>query len=266
MLLPALLAAILVADSGAVYDGRANRTHVEIPRIDTVATVDGIINESVWSRAARLTGFSQYQPVDGQPAEEPTEVLVWYSPDAIWFGIKAREIHGNVVRATKANRDDIASEDHVQILLDTENGRQLSFLFGVNALGVQQDGTRSAQFGGGAGGQSATGGGFRNINPLDGSVDLNPDFAFESKGRLVPGGYEVEVRIPFKSLRYQDETVQSWGLHILRRIQHSGFQDKWAPAVRADALCDLLARHASRHGDQGQPRSLPGRTSALSPG
>ncbi|HEU4880508.1 MAG TPA: hypothetical protein VFT21_13715, partial [Gemmatimonadaceae bacterium] len=104
MLLPALLAAVVLADSGAVYDGRANRTHVEIPRIDTVATVDGIINESVWSRAARLTGFSQYQPVDGQPAEEPTEVLVWYSPDAIWFGIKAREIHGNVVRATKANR------------------------------------------------------------------------------------------------------------------------------------------------------------------
>lgn len=254
MLLPALLAAIVLADSGAVYDGRANRTHVEIPRIDTVATVDGIINESVWSRAARLTGFSQYQPVDGQPAEEPTEVLVWYSPDAIWFGIKAREIHGNVVRATKANRDDIASEDHVQILLDTENGRQLSFLFGVNALGVQQDGTRSAQFGGGAGGQSATGGGFRNINPLDGSVDLNPDFAFESKGRLVPGGYEVEVRIPFKSLRYQDETVQSWGLHILRRIQHSGFQDTWAPAVRANS--NFLAQAGTLDGLHDMRRGL----------
>ena len=254
MLLPTLLAALALADSGAVYDGRANHTHVDIPRIDTVAVVDGVINEAVWSRAARLTGFSQYQPVDGQPAEEPTEVLVWYSPDAIWFGIKAREIHGDVVRATKANRDDIASEDHVQILLDTENGRQLSFLFGVNALGVQQDGTRSAQFGGGAGGQSATGGGFRNINPLDGSVDLNPDFAFESKGRLVPGGYEVEVRIPFKSLRYQDAKVQSWGLHILRRIQHSGFQDTWAPAVRATA--NFLAQSGTLDGLHDMRRGL----------
>ncbi|HEU4879043.1 MAG TPA: DUF5916 domain-containing protein, partial [Gemmatimonadaceae bacterium] len=153
-----------------------------------------------------------------------------------------------------ANRDDIASEDHVQILLDTENGRQLSFLFGVNALGVQQDGTRSAQFGGGAGGQSATGGGFRNINPLDGSVDLNPDFAFESKGRLVPGGYEVEVRIPFKSLRYQDETVQSWGLHILRRIQHSGFQDTWAPAVRANS--NFLAQAGTLDGLHDMRRGL----------
>src|SRR5678815_1383366 len=129
----ALLAASLLGDSATVYDGRARQTHVAIPRIDSTIVIDGRLDEPVWSRAARLTGFSQYQPVDGRPAEEPTEVRVWYSPEAIWFGIRAREIHGNVVRATKANRDDIASEDHVQILLDTENGRQLAFLFGVNA-------------------------------------------------------------------------------------------------------------------------------------
>jgi hypothetical protein len=251
---PFLLALSLAADSGAVYDGRANKTHVDVPRVDTAATIDGVMDETVWARAARLTGFSQYQPVDGRPAEEPTEVFVWYSPDAIWFGIKAREVHGDAVRATKANRDDIASEDHVQILLDTENGRQLAFLFGVNALGVQQDGTRSAQFAGGAGGFSATGGGFRNINPLDGSVDLNPDYVFESKGRLVSGGYEVEVRIPFKSLRYQDARVQSWGIHILRRIQHTGYQDTWAPAVRATA--NFLAQSGSLDGLHDMHRGL----------
>ncbi len=54
--------------------------------------MDGVLDEEVWVRAARLTGFSQYQPVDGRPADEPTEVLVWYSSDAIWFGIRAREI------------------------------------------------------------------------------------------------------------------------------------------------------------------------------
>src|SRR5678809_979913 len=137
MLAPILLAATLLTDSANIYDGRSNRIRVDVPRIDTVATIDGSMDEPAWKKAARLTGFSQYQPVDGRPAEEPTEVLVWYSREAIWFGIRAREIHGNVVRATKANRDDIASEDHVQILLDTENGRQLAFLFGVNALGVQ---------------------------------------------------------------------------------------------------------------------------------
>ena len=254
MLLTALTVVTLLQDSTLVYDGRAKRTHIDVPRIDTAVAIDGNLDEPVWRRAARLTGFSQYQPVDGRPAEEPTEVLVWYAPDAIYFGIKAREIHGNVVRATHANRDNIDSEDQVQILLDTDNSRQIAFLFGVNPYGVQQDGTRSAQFGGGAGGASATGGGFQNINPLEGSVDLNPDYFFESKGRLVEGGYDVEVRIPFKSLRYQDARVQSWGLHILRRVQHSGFQDTWAPAVRANA--NFLAQSGTLDGLHDLRRGL----------
>jgi hypothetical protein len=254
MFLTLLLAVTALQDSSLVYDGRANRTHVDIPRIDTAANIDGTLDEMVWRRAARLTGFSQYQPVDGRPADEPTEVLVWYSADAIYFGIRAREIHGNVVRATHANRDNIDSEDQIQILLDTDNARQIAFLFGVNPYGVQQDGTRSAQFAGGAGGPSATGGGFRNINPLEGSVDLNPDYFFESKGRLVEGGYEVEVRIPFKSLRYQDAKVQSWGIHILRRVQHSGFQDTWAPAIRANA--NFLAQSGTLDGLHDMKRGL----------
>ena len=226
---------LIAADTTLVFSGRAGRTRLEVPRIEATITIDGELSEPVWSRAARLTDFSQYQPVDGRPAAEPTEVLVWYAADAIYFGIKATEVHGDVIRATHANRDNISSEDNVQILLDTYNDRQIAFLFGVNALGVQQDGTRSDQFGGGAGGSSASGGGFGNLNPLDGTVDLNPDFVFESKGRLVPGGYQVEIRIPFKSLRYRDGAKQTWGINVLRRVQHSGFQDSWTPAVRANA-------------------------------
>src|SRR5207244_2860299 len=80
---------------------------------------DGVLAEPVWSRAATLTGFSQYRPVDGRPADDSTVVLVWYAPDAIYFGIRAFEPHGSVVRATLADRDNIDADDHVAILLDT---------------------------------------------------------------------------------------------------------------------------------------------------
>ena len=233
-ILVGLLAAAAQTDSGQAFSGRARQLAVQVPRIEADARVDGVLDEAAWSRAARLVAFSQYQPADGRPAEEPTEVLIWYGPDAIWFGIRAHEIHGDVVRATHANRDNIGSDDQVQILLDTYNDRRVAFLFGVNPFGVQQDGTRMDQFGGGAGGQSGGGGGV-GINPLEGNVDLNPDYVFESKGRLVPGGYEVEIRIPFKSLRYQEGGSQTWGINVLRRIQHTGFQDVWTPAVRASA-------------------------------
>ncbi|HVO35842.1 MAG TPA: DUF5916 domain-containing protein [Gemmatimonadales bacterium] len=237
-MIPALaLLALLQApqDSGPVYDGRRHELHVQIPRIDTTITVDGVLDEPVWRRAARLVGFSQYQPSDSRPAEEPTEVLVWYSPTAIYFGIRAREGHGDLVHATHADRDNINADDYVQILLDTYNDRRRAFLFGVNPYGVQQDGIRSDSYGGGAGGFYGGGGGFSSMNILDGNVDLNPDFVFESRGRLVEGGYDVEIRIPFKSLRYGGGRVQTWGLNVLRRVQHSGYQDSWAPVVRASA-------------------------------
>ncbi|OYV69209.1 MAG: hypothetical protein B7Z72_07750, partial [Gemmatimonadetes bacterium 21-71-4] len=101
----ALIALLQVPDSGPAYDGLRHQLHVAIPRVDTTITVDGVLDEPVWRRAARLVGFSEYQPVDSRPAEEPTEVLVWYSPTAIYFGIRAREIHGDVVHATHADRD-----------------------------------------------------------------------------------------------------------------------------------------------------------------
>ena len=227
-----MLAVLLVlqATNGApVFHGRSGQTAVPPPRVEATARVDGVLDEPVWAQAAVLTGFSQYRPVDGRPAEDSTEVRVWYAPDAIWFGVRAFEAHGDaLIRATLADRDNIDRDDQVQLLLDTFNDHRRALLFAVNPLGAQQDGVRSEGNAGSAGGVSA---GFR----FDGVVDLNPDFVFQSAGRVVPGGWEVEVRVPFKSLRYQSADSQSWGLQVVRIVQHSGYEDTWTPVVRANA-------------------------------
>src|SRR5438876_9523083 len=153
--------ALLLAlqDPGPVYSGLAKQLDVHIPRFEAAAKIDGVLDEPVWSRAATLTGFSQYRPVAGRPAEDSTAVLVWYAPDAIWFGVRAYEPHGKVVRATLANRDNIDADDNIQILLDTYNDHRRALLFAVNPLGVQEDGVRSEGQDAGAagGGASATG-------------------------------------------------------------------------------------------------------------
>lgn len=142
-----------------------------------------------WEGAARLTGFSQYQPVDQRPAVEPTEIRVLYSAQAIYFAIIATASDPGSVRATLSKRDNISNDDRVTIYLDTFNDRRRAFFFGANPLGVQLDGVRTE-------GAASAG------NMFGGSVDLNPDFRFETKGRLTPTGYLIEMRIPFKSLRF----------------------------------------------------------------
>src|SRR5713101_4105042 len=246
----AVLLALLqsTGDPNPVYDGRLHRIEVRVPRIDApLVHVDGVLDEAAWQHAALLTGFTQYRPVDSRPAQDSTEVLAFYGPDAIYFGIRAFEAHGNVVRATLADRDNIDADDKIQILLDTFNDRRRALLFAVNPLGVQQDGVRSEGLAGAAGGQNA---GFR----FDGVVDLNPDYVYESKGRVTPWGYEVEVRIPFKSLRYQSGATQDWGLQIVRTTQHTGYEDTWAPTVRASA--SFLIQSGRLQGLTGLRRGL----------
>ena len=223
-----LLLLLQTTDQGPVHSGLDRQLDVAIPRIEATARVDGVLDDEPWRRAALLTGFSQYRPVDGRPAEDSTQVAVWYAPDAIWFGIRAFEEHGSVVRATLANRDNIDADDRVQILLDTYADHRRALLFAVNPLGVQEDGIWSDGVEASAGGPQAGG-------RFDATIDLNPDFVFQSRGRVTASGYEIEVRIPFKSLRYQSGDPQSWGLQIDRVTQHSGYEDTWTPAVRASA-------------------------------
>ena len=53
-----------IRSDSTVYDGRSRQLDVAPPRIDTTIVIDGVLDEAVWRRAARLTGFSEYRPVD----------------------------------------------------------------------------------------------------------------------------------------------------------------------------------------------------------
>ena len=63
--------------NGEVLNGRQRQLAVRPPRLDEVALrMDGSLDEPQWKQAATLTGFSQFAPRDGIPAEDSTEVLV----------------------------------------------------------------------------------------------------------------------------------------------------------------------------------------------
>lgn len=213
------------AQAGPGYPGRGAPS-ATVPRIAESITLDAALDEPAWRGAARLVGFSQYQPVDQRPAEEPTEVRVLYAADAIYFGIIATATDPGTVRATLSKRDNISNDDRITIYLDTFNDKRRAFFFGANPLGVQVDGVRTE-------GASSAG------NMFGGSVDLNPDFRFETSGRLTATGYVVEMRIPFKSLRFPNGE-QRWGIQVVRNIPGRTAEDTWTDAQRGAS--SLLAQ------------------------
>ena len=224
-ILNALLAGLLLLGPRPV-PGSERANIRPIPRVEgEPILIDGSLDEPVWEQAQVFTNFYQYLPVDGRQAEDSTQVLVWYSPTAIHFGIKAYEPHGEV-RATLADRDKIQGDDYVYLVLDTYNDQRQAVLIGVNPLGQQADGIlrdaeRSGSF------TSSTSGAY--------VVDLSPDFVYAAKGRLTEYGFEVEVSVPFKSLRYQSDFEQNWGFNVIRKTQHSGYVSTWTRVLQANA-------------------------------
>lgn len=238
-----IVASLLInTDTTNVFHGRQGRVGLAPPRVDTAVVVDGVLSEAVWGRAAVLTGFSQYQPADRRPAVDSTEVLVWYSPTAIHFGIRAFAPPGATLTSL-SDRDKIQSDDYVDIVLSTFNDGRQAFVFGVSALGVQADGTIN-----------------EGVRTRDGpgsgrtSTDLSANFVYDSKGRITESGYEVEVRIPFKSIRYQAQERQDWGLQIVRRVAYLGHENTWTEA-RHDAA-GFLPQSGTLTGLHGLDRGL----------
>ncbi len=222
-----ILASSLGAQSRPVYSGRDHQIAVRVPRIDAGIPMTGSLDDPVWQQAALLTGFSQYTPIDGLPAEDSTEVFVWYSPHAMYFGIRAFEPHGGV-HYKLADRDKIDADDNVQIVLSPFLHSRQAMVFAVNPLGIQEDGAMTE--GVRSGGRSFNTGSTQTGRP---STDLNPDYVYESRGHVTPFGYEVVIRIPFRSIKYQSVDPQDWGINIVRRVQHSGHEQTWVPTQLA---------------------------------
>jgi hypothetical protein len=170
-----------------------------------------------------LNDFTQYEPVEGIPSFEATEVYVFYSSDAIYFGIRAFDREPDLILARLAERDaSVRNDDWVRLTLDTFNDQRQAYIFYVNPLGSQTDGLwiegmNRRSFGGGGGGAS---------------VDYNPDFIWESDGRVNDEGWAAEVKIPYVSLRFREAEVQEWGFNVTREVKRRGFKQAWAPMTR----------------------------------
>ena len=208
--------------AAVVYSGLEGQLDVTAPRAaDPEIDIDGRLDDPGWSEAALLTGFSQFDPTEGIPATQATEVLLLVSEDAIYFGVRAFDDNPDGVRATMGERDTFyRTEDYILFVLDTFNDQRQAYSIVTNPLGVQQDGLwiegRVGRFG-------------RNFGP---PIDWNPDFVWDSEGRMEDWGYAVEVRIPFKSIRFPESAEQEWGLQVFRKIQRSGFEESWAPVTK----------------------------------
>ncbi|MGH7529139.1 MAG: DUF5916 domain-containing protein, partial [Gemmatimonadales bacterium] len=243
-----LLSALALAATGLPAQERV----VEIPRVVRPPALDGLLHSTSGEAdtaanggsavpnarlGAIISDFRQREPGDGVPVSQATTAYLSYD-DANLYVVFVCHDDPAQVRANVARREDIGDDDQVAIYLDTYHDRQRAYVFIANPLGVQRDGILTEGQG----------------------EDLSFDAVWRSEGRITESGYVVRMTIPFRSLRFSGDSVQTWGIALQRVIQRANEEAYWPHVTKR--VTGLVPQFATARGLAG---IAPGRNVQLNP-
>ncbi|UCE66463.1 MAG: carbohydrate binding family 9 domain-containing protein [Candidatus Zixiibacteriota bacterium] len=176
--------------------------------------IDGELDDPGWADASRADNFVERSPGDMTEPEVETEALITYDEKYLYVAFKCHDDPATI-RATMCQRDQFYSDDAVSLLLDTYGDAAWAYEFLVNPYGVQKDYLWSRVHG----------------------EDMGFDLIWESAARITDFGYQVEMAIPFESLRFPNSDAQTWKMDFGRnRPRESYTQYSWA-AYNRDEQC-----------------------------
>lgn len=176
--------------------------------------IDGVLSETSWAAATAADGFTQYFPTAGAPATAATEVKVLYDDDAIYIGAKLYDDPALVRKQfTARDEEEGADADYFSVFFDTYHDQQNGFQFLVTSRNVQTDARLSAAY----------------TSVMEDVGDKSWDAVWNSKTAFTKDGWTVEMRIPYISLRFSKEEVQTWGIQFGRFLRRNSEMDFWNP-------------------------------------
>lgn len=176
-------------------------------------TIDGVMDEATWNDAVPIDHFTQLETEEGKPATEPTEVRIGYDHENLYIGARCYDDEPDKIRATVMNRDgSLAYEDAVMVILDTFHDRQSGFLFMVNPLGAKYDAT---------------------VRQEGEEINEDWDGLWRAAATRDDKGWTAEIAIPFRTLRFPREEVQTWGINVGRFVARKREEAYWKPMQRS---------------------------------
>ena len=216
-------AAFLAAGAGPgvaqISSTESERPVAQAAALGVAPTIDGdVAGDAAWQGAPRIDRFWQIQPSSGAAASQRTEVVVGYTDTALYIGVIAHDDEPLEIISTDSRRDSSLDDtDSFRVLIDGLLDRQNGYVFGTNPAGIEFDGQVSRE------GQN------QNISGGEGGLNLNWDTPWTVRSAVSNIGWSAEMEIPFTSLRFGADDVQTWGFNFERRIRRNNEIAYWAP-------------------------------------
>lgn len=200
--------------------GAAAERKVTAYRTYQSVEIDGELSEEDWLHAMPIRQLTQFEPDEGAPLTESTEVRVLYDAKHLYFGFLCTESEPAKIIANKMRRDTMLwDNDNVFVLLDTYNDRRSGFFFRVNPLGARED-----------------------VAIMDSGDSRNENWnaVWDAKAKINDTNWTAEIAIPISQLRFKAGNMLEWGLNVGRTIQKNQEEGTWAPVP---AAYNWLARY-----------------------
>lgn len=182
--------------SDAAVEGPGVNQEIVAVRIDAPIVVDGKLDEEAWAKAKVFGDFVQRFPNPGNEPSERTELRVLYDDQNIYFGVVCHDSEPHHINRQLGRRDSEPASDAVQVIIDPAHNHRTSYLFYLNAGGVQGDGLMFD----------------------DRFYTRDWDGVWDGAAGSVEGGWVAEYAIPLHQLQFPEAEVQSWGFGVRRDI------------------------------------------------
>ncbi|HET7460527.1 MAG TPA: DUF5916 domain-containing protein [Longimicrobium sp.] len=215
-LAPALAAAplsaqVALATTHAPASSAARNPHAAAPTVSAVARtgavkIDAVLDDAVWATAPAATSFRQQRPHEGQPSAEKTEVRFAYDDEALYIGARMYDSLGAAgVHTSLTRRDQEGGGDWLELDFDTYHDHSGVTIFQLNPSGVKWDAGQASP-----------------------NADVGWDPVWEGTARIDSAGWVAEFRIPWSQLKFNRDSVQTWGMQIKRYQERRDELSQWS--------------------------------------
>ncbi|QXP74350.1 carbohydrate binding family 9 domain-containing protein [Tenacibaculum sp. AHE15PA] len=185
-----------------------NRKKMNATRVSSPPKIDGIINEALWTNVPVAKDFIMLRPTNGEkaPNTHKTEVKLVYDDQAIYVSAKMYTPDTSLIPAEFNSRDNIGNSDFFMLMINPNDDGQNPTMFIVTASGVQVDSKVSS-----------------------GNEDYNWNAVWKSAIKVNADHWAVEMKIPYRALRFANRPIQSWGVNFHREVKNLNARFTWNP-------------------------------------
>ena len=195
-------------NQGADNGGRRRMTALRLNDGESI-TLDGHLDEPFWTRVIPAGDFVQRDPVNGQPATEPTEVRIAYDREALYLGVTCYDSEPDKWLGYQRRRDQgLNSDDGFAWTIDTFLDGRTGYYFEMNPSGLMSDS-------------------YMGIN----SDNREWDGIWDARALRSEIGWTLEIKIPFRTLTFNPNS-DTWGINFQRTVRRKNEESLWMGWVR----------------------------------